>query len=676
MNGNFLKNLEEFFETNFNYDPKNYKELSDTLFGNSQNEEDLMNLGFPKDELSNIFNYETLFLLLKTEKDFRDNHKELIKNILIVIYNFYSGNKFAFEYLDIKYTLPLKKYSQNIEEYTNKLEYVNCFFLFNFALININNDIEEKYYENDNFIMLDILLLYNYAFIHNKIRNINNKQAIISIIIILINIYNKSSKDNSIAFKLASFLFENGKTNCKFFLVPENIDTKGYKEFDELIQTVKKSFDDVSIVKDILVKIEELNMLHRIKLFKEDDFEETEISSEDKNTNNEELNKNNNERELNNNKELNLINNNEKLNINNNVEELNISNNKGELNKNNDKVEININNNNEENNKHRYKDIDILFENMDNVFKQINKLNEEKSEQQKLITFNSKEINKLNKVIVKLTDENVQLKESDKEKTEIILAQNRKIDNLHGTISILNTTIEKNEKNIKELKTDLSKVKKELKNTSTSLSISQTSVNTQLLSLKNYTKKINELTLNSKTMMNKIEKLEKENKTLNNKIDLIGSRDFLRKIFFDFCYLFGIFHVENYEETAKQIIDIIKQGNIDSSIKIFTQKVNLIEFIDFLGKIINESDNLSHYLFPELSIKFRDSNLNDITNIKNIENNIDKCRIAFNQYSKMDFDSIFSFFINNCKYPVLIKNKLDISDSGLKSAIQDYNNTK
>lgn len=121
MIGNFLNNLVEFYKTNFNFDPQNSKELSDTLYSNFQNEEALINLGFCNEELSNIFNYETLFLLLKTEKDFRDNHKELIKNILIEIYSFYSGNKYAIEYLDVLYTIPLKKYSENIEKYVHKL---------------------------------------------------------------------------------------------------------------------------------------------------------------------------------------------------------------------------------------------------------------------------------------------------------------------------------------------------------------------------------------------------------------------------------------------------------------------------------------------------------------------------------------------------------------------------
>ena len=114
----------------------------------------------------------------------------------------------------------------------------------------------------------------------------------------------KSSKNNSIALKLADFLFEFRKKNCKYFLVPEGVDTKGYKEFEELIQTVKKSLEDISVVKDIIPKIEVLNKFHRIKFLKEDDYEETEISSEDKNTNYGELNKNNN------NKALYLINNN------------------------------------------------------------------------------------------------------------------------------------------------------------------------------------------------------------------------------------------------------------------------------------------------------------------------------------------------------------------------------
>ncbi len=39
----------------------------------------------------------------------------------------------------------------------------------------------------------------------------------------------------------------------------------------------------------------------------------------------------------------------------------------------------------------------------------------------------------------------------------------------------------------------------------------------------------------------------------------------------------------------------------------------------------------------------------------------------------MDFNSIFSFFINDCNYPNCILNKVKISDQGFFKAVQNYN---
>ena len=649
MSGNFLGALVEFCKANFNFDPVNYAELSDTLYVSSQNEEAFINLEFPNDELADIFNYETLSLLLKTDKDFRDNHKEIVKNILIVINNFYSGNKNAVDYLDIYYSLPLKNYCENIEKCVNNIENANHFLLFNFLLNNINN-IQEQYYDNIEFIILNILLLYDYAFIRNKLANINSKYAISLIIITLMGVYIKASDNYSMASKLANFFFEGGQINYKSFLVPENLYENGYKEFDELILIVKKIFEDESISKDIIMKIEVLNKLQRIKLFKEENKEKTEIN---KKNNIEKLNKNNNKEEpniINNNDKkepFNIINNEEELNINNNNEELNISNNnKGEFNK-----------TNKENNNNITREFCLKKE--DKAVEELEKLYEKEVKELKEISkLNFKELNKLNEEIA-------ELKESDKK-------QNEMIDYLYNIMA--NKAITKVK--VKNIKEDLLTANKDLEQNSITLKEIEIKIDNLIMIEEKMNQDIIKLSNNMDSLNKRVEELKNDNKNIHNRIDLIDNHDFFRKIFSDFCHIFGFINNGQYEEIAKQIINKIKNGNIDSSIKQFTQKVNLIEFIDFLPKIIKESDNINHYFIPELSMQFRNSDINELTNKENIKENMNKCRIAFNQYCKMNFDSVFSFLINDCDYPNLIINKLNINNSGFQQAIDNYNNTK
>ena len=157
-------------------------------------------------------------------------------------------------------------------------------------------------------------------------------------------------------------------------------------------------------------------------------------------------------------------------------------------------------------------------------------------------------------------------------------------------------------------------------------------------------------------------------------MDLIGCRDFLRRVFSDFCYCFGIHQNGTYKETAKLIIENIKNKKDDLSLQEFEKKVNLIAFIEQLGNIIDELDRVSHLYFKELSIKYRNQDINKITNEAKIRENIIKCNTAFNDYSKMNFDFIFNFFINDCKYPNYIINNLEIDKNGFSNAIISFNN--
>lgn len=586
MEANFVDALTKFIIKNFNFDPEKNEQKSDSLYNISSNETVLNELNFLNKEISNLFNKESLAILLKANKDFKDNHKVLVQEILISIYNFYKGNKNASDILDIYHKLPLKKHCANIEVCFNRTEDLQCFLIFNFTLM-IYNEISEQFLEKDNFLILETLLLYDYTFIHDFIKNIKVKYVIGKIIKVLMNIYIKSSGENDIAFNLKYFFFEKGNINNNSFLVPEKVYENGYKEIDDLIIDINTILGDES---SILLRIKKLNDLQdfkRIKLGIEEDNEETEISIESNNNNGEQRDNSN---------------------------------------------------------------IEFFFLKMNNIINQMKKENEEK----------------MNKFKEEQNLEIEKLKQSIKE-------QKSDIDSLKNKIINKDITIDINEKNIEELKKDLSLKKKNLKQ-------SESTINEKIIKINNLTnlslqnsKKINSLT----TEVNKLKKqndiLKKEFISLNNKINLIGCRDFLRRIFFDFCYFFNCIHNGKYNDTANIIVDKIKKEAPNSTIKKFAQKVNLIEFIGFLGKLIDDSDDLSHYFFKELSIEYKDQDINKLTTEEIIKANIIKCQAFFNEYSKMDFNSIFSFFINDCNYPNCILNKVKISDQGFFKAVQNYN---
>ena len=73
----------------------------------------------PNEEISDLFNYECLSFLLRTDETFRVNKEKLINDILIVIYDFYAGNKNAIDYLDIcDYSIPFKE-DENLQKCLN-----------------------------------------------------------------------------------------------------------------------------------------------------------------------------------------------------------------------------------------------------------------------------------------------------------------------------------------------------------------------------------------------------------------------------------------------------------------------------------------------------------------------------------------------------------------------------
>jgi hypothetical protein len=118
---------------------------------------------------------------------------------------------------------------------------------------------------------------------------------------------------------------------------------------------------------------------------------------------------------------------------------------------------------------------------------------------------------------------------------------------------------------------------------------------------------------------NQITKLKMKLNEVSNKIDLIGCRDFLRIIILDFCDFLKVKNYNNFREAASLIKNEIKKKIGDSSLQEFVKKVNLIRFIENLGKLIDDSDILSHLYFKELSIKYRNKNIKVLTNVENIK---------------------------------------------------------
>ena len=94
-----------------------------------------------------------------------------------------------------------------------------------------------------------------------------------------------------------------------------------------------------------------------------------------------------------------------------------------------------------------------------------------------------------------------------------------------------------------------------------------------------------------------------------------------------------------YEEMAKSLIEAI---NSKKEIEAFIKNVDLINFLNLLGKIIDNMNDISHKLFPELSNKYRITNYN--TTEEEVKTNIKLCMRAFGEYVNKKFDLLTKFF--------------------------------
>ena len=243
------------------------------------------------------------------------------------------------------------------------------------------------------------------------------------------------------------------------------------------------------------------------------------------------------------------------------------------------------------------------------------------------------------------------------------------IDNLKYSILIrkeLKKDINEKHKDLRENKTSMDQFKIRIDNQDSCISKQQQQI-TKL------NQKIYDMYLENTKRDKKINDLNKDLKKLSQKIDLIGCRDFLINLFNDFCSLFCVFHNGNYAATANIIAENIKNTK-DNELKKFALKVNLIKFIKNLANLIEDSDNLSHYFFKELSIRFENENVQEITIEEDIKKNITKCQQAFNQYFNYNFDLYFNFLKNECDYSNYIFNNLEISNNSLLDAIKRFNN--
>ena len=625
MESNISQTFVQFCIVNFNYNPETLKEENNSI---SQNKESHTQFKFPEDKISNLFFNECLSLLAKTNDNFKKNNANLIMNILIVIYNFvFKGNNNAFEFLFIYgFKLPFQMDDDDIQKSFDKKEDFKSFQLFNLVLMKYN-DVNDDFYKNNNFFILESLLLYDYTFISKNKTNIKFKHVICNLIKTLINFYIKLSGENIIAMNLKNFFYKEGKIKNNLFLVPENVYNNGYAKFNNLIENIKQIIINESDIQLFVNNLYKLNDFKRLKIDIEEDSEETEFSSEG-NNNNEESNK-------------------EKLLF--------------ELNK---KIEKLM-----KSDEDKSKKIENLIKSDEDKSKKIENLT--KSDEDK-----SKKIENLNLIIENLT-------QSQKYQNDKIDAQQLNIENLNNIILNREFTIEQKEKNIEELKKNKTEKNKDLKQNKTSINQYLIQIDNQKTNLlkqsqliTKLTNQVNDLQTTNEQRDKKINSLNDELKIISNKLDLIGCRDFLREIFKDFCDFFKVIHNGKYKDAAKLIIEKINQKD-DDNLKIFVSKVNLIDFIKKLGDIIEDSDNLSHYFFKELSIKYKKENIGILSSTEeNINKNIIKCNILFNEYSKNNFDYYFSFLINECNYSNYIINNINMNDNVWFNAIKKYNGKK
>ena len=176
MEKKFLENFCSFCIDNFEFNPSNLKSqknILSTMKTFSYQKSSIQPLHFPeKQDLSNLFLYESLLLLLKSSDNFKKNNKKLIKDILSYIYEYYEGSLDIIEIFNsMEYSFPFV-FSDKFEKYFKNINEFHSFLIFNYILL-LYKEIPEEYFKSTYFIILDILLLYDY--VYRRLANIQKK---------------------------------------------------------------------------------------------------------------------------------------------------------------------------------------------------------------------------------------------------------------------------------------------------------------------------------------------------------------------------------------------------------------------------------------------------------------------------------------------------------------------
>ena len=108
----------------------------------------------------------------------------------------------------------------------------------------LSKGINEEFFNNLYFSILEVIILYEYFFIKNFSKDNNEiNQIIINIIILIINDYINISNDNIIINFLRGFLFDEGKINGTNFLIPEKNIENYYSEFEDFFKFIKEKIE-------------------------------------------------------------------------------------------------------------------------------------------------------------------------------------------------------------------------------------------------------------------------------------------------------------------------------------------------------------------------------------------------------------------------------------------------
>ena len=644
MERKFLENYCNFCIDNFEFNPSTLKPQKNILSSTktfSFQKSQIQTLNFPENQdLSNIFLYQSLILLLKSSESFKTNNKKLIRDILSYIYEYYEGSLDIIEIFNsMEYSFPFE-FSEKFEKFFKNIHEFHSFLVFNYILL-IYKEIPEEYFKSSDFVILDILILYDYIFIYNSIDNYEIKSFISKLIILFIegNI-NFPQQDNSAIF-LNGFFFEQSNISEKNFLVPIQIYNNGCKEFNCLIDIILKTIKNQENIFDNIDKsiLDNLKNIKRKKFVMDD--------NDNKNINEDES------KEIN---ELKNIISELKENIMQIDEEKKMLENK--------MIKI-IEKNKVENNIKFNKQTELI----NSQSRKIEKLNQNMNNQCQIILELTIMKETLDRDLIKLKAKNEIYDISIKKLKETIENQNHLINELNKKIlekeskdyninkkiilqeSVLNNKEEQIQKVEKEkvpknkiIKRDISHpINKSLINIDCQNTI--LSQNSQLISqLQVDINYLNQLKIKNDEEINKLmvgsDLLKKDKKENANLIELIDNRYFFQKIYFDFCFYFDIESNDNYIETTNLIVEQIKNSS-NNEIKEFDKKVNLIEFINYLGNFLDKVNSIK----PELLSNYKEEN--NAINIKIEMNKMNKC---FNEYSKKDFNLLFSFLMKDYNF--------------------------